>query len=161
MLYRCRWNWLHPLPLPLSPSCLLANTGKASTCHRKRGNSKKEDMMVGLKRKCHFYFPKTAKNGAFIIYSFSLEGPPPLHPPYGWYVIFFLQERQQHIVYHAFCLGKDNQFTLIELTALPAATSMSSPLPILVLKYSYIVTDANLTLNPDSNWTGVPHRCSG
>ena len=24
-----------------------------------------------------------------------------------------------------------------------------------------LVTDANLTLNPDSNWTGVPHRCSG
>jgi hypothetical protein len=28
-------------------------------------------------------------------------------------------------------------------------------------EYQGIVTDANLTLNPDSNWTGVPHRCSG
>ncbi len=58
MLYSCRWNWLHPLPLPPSPSCLLANTRKASTCHPKRGNSKKEDTMVGLKRKCLNYFAK-------------------------------------------------------------------------------------------------------
>jgi hypothetical protein len=58
------------------------------------------------------------------------------------YVIFFLQDIQQRIVYNAFCLCKDNQFTLIELTALPAATSMSSPLPILVLKYSHMPNTA-------------------
>ncbi len=45
-----------PYPSPISPSCLNAYTSKASTCHPKRGNSKKEDMMVGVETKMPFLF---------------------------------------------------------------------------------------------------------